>query len=124
MAYTVEYLMETLELTEEEALQLMEDDKKIDKGEKLEYETFTKEQEKVAKDMRRVRRGVDAYGKTRTIERKVDTTKESFIEMLKDFLTTVGNIEDVTIVNASNEISFDFGNENFSLKLVRHRKKK
>ena len=124
MAYTVEYLMETLELTEEEALQLMEDDKKIDKGEKLEYETFTKEQEKVAKDMRRVRRGVDAYGKTRTIERKADTTKESFIEMLKDFLTTVGNIEDVTIVNASNEISFDFGNENFSLKLVRHRKKK
>ena len=124
MAYTVEYLMETLDLTEQEALQLMEDDRRIEQGEKLEFETFTKEQEKIAKDMRRVRRGVDAYGKTRTIERKVDTTKEGFIEMLKDYLSTVGNIDNVAIVNASNEISFDFDNDNFSLKLVRHRKKK
>lgn len=123
MAYTVEYLMETLELTEEEALQLMEDDATIDKGEKLPFENFTAEQEKVAKDMRRVRRAVDAYGKKRVVERKVDVTKENLIKTLSEFLQTCENIENVTIVNANNEVSFDLGTDNFSLKLVKHRKK-
>lgn len=126
MAYTVEYLMKTLELTEEEALQLMADDLAIDKaekGEKLPFETFTAEQEKVAKDMRRVRRAVDAYGKKRVVERKVDVTKENLIKTLSEFLQTCENIENVTIVNANNEVSFDLGTDNFSLKLVRHRKK-
>lgn len=123
MAYTVEYLMKTLELTEEEALQLMADDLAIDKGEKLPFETFTAEQEKVAKDMRRVRRAVDAYGKKRVVERKVDVTKENLIKTLSEFLQTCENIENVTIVNANNEVSFDLGTDNFSLKLVKHRKK-
>lgn len=123
MAYTVEYLMKTLELTEEEALQLMADDLAIDKGEKLPFETFTKEQEKIAKDMRRVRRAVDAYGKKRVVERKVDVTKENLIKTLSEFLQTCENIENVTIVNANNEVSFDLGTDNFSLKLVKHRKK-
>jgi hypothetical protein len=126
MAYTVEYLMKTLELTEEEALQLMADDLAIDKaekGEKLPFETFTAEQEKVAKDMRRVRRAVDAYGKKRVVERKADITKENLIKTLSEFLQTCENIENVTIVNVNNEVSFDLGTDNFSLKLVRHRKK-
>lgn len=123
MAYTVEYLMETLELTEEEALQLMADDLAIDKGEKLPFENFTAEQEKIAKDMRRVRRAVDAYGKKRVVERKVDVTKENLIKTLSEFLQTCENIENVTIVNANNEVSFDLGTDNFSLKLVKHRKK-
>jgi hypothetical protein len=114
--------MKTLELTQEEAEQLMRDDSAIDKGEKMPFD-FTKEQEKVAKDMRRVRRAVDAFGKTRTVERKVDTTKENFIEMLKEYLSGISNIQNITIVNTSNEISFDLENDNFSLKLVRHRKK-
>ena len=126
MAYTVEYLMKTLELTEEEARQLMADDLAIDKaekGEKLPFETFTAEQEKIAKDMRRVRRAVDAYGKKRVVERKVDVTKENLIKTLSEFLQTCENIENVTIVNANNEVSFDLGTDNFSLKLVKHRKK-
>ena len=123
MAYTVEYLMKTLELTEEEALQLMADDLAIDKGEKLPFENFTAEQEKIAKDMRRVRRAVDAYGKKRVVERKVDVTKENLIKTLSEFLQTCENIENVTIVNANNEVSFDLGTDNFSLKLVKHRKK-
>ena len=123
MAYTVEYLMETLELTKDEALQLMAGDQAIDKGEKLPFETFTAEQEKIAKDMRRVRRAVDAYGKKRVVERKADVTKESLIKILSEFLQTCENIENVTIVNANNEVSFDLGTDNFSLKLVRHRKK-
>lgn len=123
MAYTVEYLMGALELTEEEALQLMADDQAIDKGEKLPFENFTAEQEKIAKDMRRVRRAVDAYGKKRVVERKVDVTKENLIKTLSEFLQTCENIGNVTIVNANNEVSFDLGTDNFSLKLVKHRKK-
>lgn len=123
MAYTVEYLMKSLDLTREQAIQLMEDDAKIDKGEKLPFETFTKEQEKVAKDMRRVRRAVDAYGKTRTVERKIDVAKEGLIKTLSEFLQTCENMQNITIVNANNEVSFDLGNDNFSLKLVKHRKK-
>ena len=123
MAYTVEYLMQALDLTQEEAEQLMADDAKIEKGEKLPFENFSKEQEKVAKDMRRVRRAVDAYGKKRTVERKVDVNKENLIKTRSEFLQTCENIENVTIGNVNNEVSFDCNTDNFSLKLVKHRKK-
>lgn len=43
-------LMTKLDISREEALEILEDDKKIDKGEKL-FE-LSKEQEKVAKNMR------------------------------------------------------------------------
>lgn len=123
MAYTVEYLMQTLDLTQEEAEQLMADDAEIEKGKKLPFENFSKEQEKVAKDMRRVRRAVDAYGKKRTVERKVDVNKENLIKTISEFLQTCENIENVTIVNVNNEVSFDCNTDNFSLKLIKHRKK-
>ena len=123
MAYTIESLMDTLEITEEQAIQLMADDSAIDKGKVLPFENFSKEQEKVAKDMRRVRRAVDAYGKKRVVERKADVTKENLIKTLSEFLQTCENIENVTIVNANNEVSFDLNTDNFSLKLVKHRKK-
>ena len=48
MTKEVEKLMKSLDITEQEALQLIEDDKRIDKGEKL-FE-LTKEQQKASKD--------------------------------------------------------------------------
>ena len=50
MTKEVEKLMKSLDITEQEALQLIEDDKRIDKGEKL-FE-LTKEQQKASKDAR------------------------------------------------------------------------
>ena len=50
MTEQVKKMMKALDITEAEALQLIEDDKRIDKGEKL-FE-LTKEQQKASKDAR------------------------------------------------------------------------
>ena len=41
----IKKIMQLLDITEEEALELLEDDKKIDKGEKMDFD-LTPEQEK------------------------------------------------------------------------------
>ena len=50
MEKQIEKMMKKLDLTREEAIQLIEDDKRIDKGEKL--FSLSKEQEKASKEAR------------------------------------------------------------------------
>ena len=65
-------LMKNLGITEEEALDIIECDKRIDKGEKL-FE-LTEDQKKAVRKVSQTR-SVDAYGKTRTREKKEDQEK-------------------------------------------------
>lgn len=55
-------------------------------------------------------------------ERKPDDEKIAFVSMLADFLSD--KVQDMKIVNPSQKISFRLNNDDFSLTLTRHGKKK
>jgi hypothetical protein len=116
----VEKLMRLLNISEEEALQVIADDKAIDKGEKL-FEQ-TKEQKAVAKKMSATgtRKAPTVYDfDTTKRERKKDTTKEEFIANLAQYLENC--VENVEILNPSKLISFKIGEDTFELDLKRKR---
>lgn len=54
---------------------------------------------------------------------KPDPAKESLIQEVADFLKGFPDAENVTIVNKTRELNFNFKNENFSFVLTRHKKK-
>ena len=119
----VEKLMRLLDISEEEALQVIADDKAIDKGEKL-FEQ-TKEQKAVSKKMSATgtRKAPTVYNfDTTKKERKKDDTKEEFIANLAEYLQTC--VEDVEILNPSKLISFKIGEDTFKLDLIRKRASK
>lgn len=116
----VEKLMRLLNISEEEALQVIADDKAIDKGEKL-FEQ-TKEQKAVSKKMSATgtRKTPTVYNfDTTKRERKKDTTKEEFIANLAQYLENC--VESVEILNPSKLISFKIGEDTFELDLKRKR---
>ena len=113
-------LMRLLDISEEEALQVIADDKAIDKGEKL-FEQ-TKEQKAVAKQMSATgtRKTPTVYNfDTTKRERKKDDTKEDFIKNLAEYLQSC--VENVEILNPSKLISFKIGEDTFELDLKRKR---
>ena len=113
-------IMRLLNISEEEALQVIADDKAIDKGEKL-FEQ-TKEQKAVTKQMTATgtRKTPTVYNfDTAKRERKKDGTKEEFIANLAEYLQT--SVENVQILNPSKLISFTIGEDTFELDLKRKR---
>lgn len=116
----VQKLMRVLGISEEEALQVIADDKAIDKGEKL-FEQ-TKEQKAVTKQMTATgtRKTPTVYNfDTTKRERKKDGTKEEFIANLAEYLQS--SVENVQILNPSKLISFTIGEDTFELDLKRKR---
>ena len=113
-------IMRLLNISEEEALQVIADDKAIDKGEKL-FEQ-TKEQPAITKQMTATgtRKTPTVYNfDTTKRERKKDGTKEEFIANLAEYLQT--SVENVQILNPSKLISFTIGEDTFELDLKRKR---
>ena len=115
--------MSLLGCSEEEALQVIEDDKRIDKGEDL--FPLTEEQKAVEKKMK----NTDTKTKKPTVynfntrERKADTTKEGVIEQIYNFLCENG-YENVEILNKSKLIAFKIGEDSYEFDLKRKRKPK
>ena len=107
-------IMKTLDLTREEAIELLEDDKKIDRDEKMPFD-LTKEQEKNAKKLKNVARTVDAYGKTRTRTVKEDIEKLSLIKLIAETLR--GQTEVLTVTNPQREINFEYNKRKFKIVL-------
>lgn len=109
----IEKLMATLEITEEEALDIIECDKRIDKGEKL--FSLSKENEKAAKKMRQVAKSPTAYKFTKR-ERKPDDEKRILINHFVSLLTEL-QAQNIEIVNQEREITFSFGSKKFKIVL-------
>lgn len=103
----LEKLMKNLDLTEEEARQLMADDKRIDKGEKL-FE-LTEEQKKAEKELRQTARKPTVYKFTKR-ERKADNEKQEIINLLISALAEGLQIQNIDIVNKEREFTF-FSND-------------
>lgn len=104
--------MEKLNINREDAEQLWEDDQADYIGEEGEKMTEN------AKELRRYEKGKTSRKKM-TKERKVDTVKKHLFDLVIN-----GIAEEVEQIERHNEVSiaFVYNNENYSLKLTRHRK--
>ena len=124
MEEKIKKLMASLKCTREEAIEIIECDKAIDKGERV-YFDLDKDAEKQAKKWANVRE------KTKKTERKApvrkeNTTKSGIIAEIAQFLTENCGFatENVTITNKERQISFSIADEKFELTLVQKRKPK
>lgn len=120
----IEHIMKALKCTREEAIDVIETDKIIDKGGRTQYD-LTKEQEKVAMKISAVndRRAKDQENNKRGKVRAENVTKSDIIAKLAEFLTENGK-ENVKITNKERQIAFSVGENDFELTLVQKRKKK
>ena len=119
----IDELVDLLGCSMVEAQQIIEDDKKIDKGERVAFD-LSKEDEKKALKLANVKEHKKStVYKFEKKERKADTTKEGVIEQIANFLQENG-YENVEITNKSKLIAFRIGEDDYELNLVRKRKKK
>ena len=117
----VERIMKNLGVSKEEALEIIECDKAIDRGEKMDFDLST-EAEKVARKFSNVgTRKTD--GKKTERKRKENTTKSALIAEIARFLTENG-YENVEITNKERQIALKSGENAFELTLVQKRKPK
>ena len=121
----VQKIMELLGCDEQQAKQVIADDVKIDKGEKVDF-GLTKEQEKEALKFANVKEHKKKDPMVLNLqkrERKADTTKEGVIPQIFDFLVEQG-YENCEITNKSKLIAFKIGEDNYEFNLIRKRKPK
>ena len=116
-------LMQKLDITEAEAIQLLEDDKAIDKGAKL-FE-LTDEQAKASKKARQADRAPTVY-QFKPRERKVDNDKQMIINYLQDTLKnwfqsnsqcTYNACTNFEIVNPEREFLFTYNGKKYKIVL-------
>ena len=108
----VEFLMQKLGISKEDAEQLIKDDAEIDKGADL--FPLTKEQQQASKKARQVAKAPTVYNFNKR-ERKVDNDKRFLIEILKSSLENKADALEVT--NAEREIIFNFNGKKYKIVL-------
>ncbi len=122
----IEKLMRVLDISEEEAKDVIAYDKAIDKGEKTEHD-LTAEQQKVVKEYTKAgtKKAPTVYDFKKR-ERKANPTKSGIIAELAQFLTENSEYatENVEITNKERQIAFKIGEECYELTLVQKRKPK
>lgn len=121
----VKHHMKTLDIPEAEAIQLVMDDKAVDKGEKL-FE-LSAEQKKVAKKYAATgtkKRTVYKFDTTK--KKKENPIKQKIIAEIERFLNENSEIsaKNVQITNAERQIAFKIGENDYELTLVQKRKAK
>ena len=117
--------LEKLGLTADEIAEVLADDMKVDRGEKL-WE-LTDEQKKVAKAMTvsdtKTKKAPTVYKFEKKTNRKENTTKSAIIAEIADFLNEKG-YDLVEITNKERQIAFKIGENDYELTLVQKRKSK
>lgn len=108
----IQTFMKNLEISREEAIELISDDEDIEKGVAKDFD-LTAEQEKNARKARQVARGVSEKPIKR--ERKPDNTKRELIEILKTAVSAVDS--DLEVTNIEREIIFHYQNRKFKIVL-------
>lgn len=120
----VEEIMRLLDCTEEEAIDVIETDKIIDKGGRTKYDLPIEKEKEIRKIYAvKDRMAKDKENSQRGKTRAENPTKAQIIAELADFLTENGK-ENVNITNKERQIAFSIGETNFELTLVQKRAKK
>ena len=115
MEEKIQKLMKSLNISREEAIELMEEDKRIDKGERL-YE-LDPELEKGAKKARQA----DRKQTTTKREKKPKPDKEEICSAMMNGLRELG-VEDFEILNPEREFIFHKGGTKYKVTLACPRK--
>ena len=123
----IQRIMSGLKCSEEEAREIMAFDKRIDRGERTEYD-LSPEEEKAAKKWANTtseKKAPPNY-KWTTRERKANPTKGGIIAELADFMANTSQYaaEDVVITNKERMIAFRIGDNDYEITLIQKRKKK
>lgn len=116
----IERIMRSLGVTEAEAKLIAEEDKAIDRGERMDFD-LSPEAEKAAKKMANVGTRKTASEPVER-KRKENFTKANVIAEVAKFLENLG--ENVQITNKERQITFSIGSEDFEFTLVQKRKPK
>jgi hypothetical protein len=115
MTNQVAKMMSLLGCSEEEALQVIEDDKRIDKGEDL--FPLSKEQKAVEKKMKNCDVKKPTVYKFDTRAKKVDEDKRFLVNILAEILDNVSDEATVDILNPERELEFLFKGRKFKIVL-------
>ena len=108
----IQKMMQKLQLTREEAIQLLQDDE-----DDISVE-LTTEQKKVAKEMSQADRKKEKTPRKR--ERKPNEDKRSLISK---FIECLGSLETLDIVNPEREFVFTYNGEKYRVTLMKPREK-
>ena len=108
----IEKNMKVLEISKEEAIEMWLDDNDYTENEVVEELT------KKAKEVKRYEKA-DKPRKERKVERKVDEEKKHLLNLCRVPIEGAGGI--VTNVKNEAEFSFTFGDNCYTVKLVKHR---
>lgn len=119
MEEKIKNLMLKLDLTREEAVELLESDKTVDRMTKMSEinSDLTEEQKKVIKKAKNTGRTV--ADKPTKREKKIDNTKKMLIEILKNSLEMATDFE---ILNDEREFTFIVNDEKYKVVLSKPRK--
>lgn len=118
-------MMKTLDISRQEAIELINEDKEIDRKKDSQVDDdLSAEQKKAKKKYTNVKRGVNAYGKKTERVIKPDENKRMIINIIAKALEENGFALNVNITNPQKYISFSIGSEEFEIDLKRKRKKK
>lgn len=126
----IEQLMKTLDITYDEAVEMLNEDKEIDRMKDSEVTSdLSAEQKKAIKKYTNVARGkeiesVDAYGKKKKRTVKDDDVKQMLITLIAETLEDSFEVKDVNITNKQKTIAFKVGDDDFEIDLKRKRKPK
>lgn len=120
----IKRIAEGLKISTEEATQIYESDKAIDKGEKQDFD-LPKDQVKIGQKYCHTgtRKSPPVY-KFDKRERKQNPTKAGIIKYLAECLEEFEGISNLKIEKKEKLITFSFNDENFDLDLIQKRKKK
>lgn len=120
-------IMRVLDLTYEEAIDLLKCDRAIDKGEHMDFD-ISKEQEKEVRKMLKheTMSGARTFEKRpkQPKEKKINEPKKAFIEDLVAWLGESEDYGNIEVVNAERQVKFTIGEDTFELTLVQKRKPK
>lgn len=119
----IQKMMKNLGLTEQEARELLADDAKVDKGEKMAFD-LTPEQEKNAKKARSTGTKKPTTYKFENRKRKENPEKRDVMTWILDLfkgLTADGLVADAEMVNPERQIDFHISSNHYSLTLTCHR---
>lgn len=114
----VELLMKCLDITEQEAIQVLNDDKAIDKGEKL----FEQTPEQKANSKKYTKVGIKTNKKPDNVTdkpKKVDKNKLDTFDLFVNFAKENGTVE---IVKENAEFTVVINEQKYRIKLTKARK--
>lgn len=121
METQVDRIMKNLRCSREEAEAVLAEDKKIDRGEKVDFD-LTDEQHKQA--MKNANAGTRTSKEGKTARKAPENpTKEGVIAKIAEFLTENG-YNSVEITNKTRQIAFKIGEDAYELTLIAKRKPK